>query len=240
MAAKKSPSSSKFSWEPATDNHIALRQAILDKPIVFVNGPQGSGKTFNSFMTALELLAITGKNGGVDKIICIRPIVPAGDDLGALPGGVDEKIDPYYEAIFQTIRKSNHPDTQALLDGDRLELLALQLCRGQTFDDALIIVDEGQNLTPEQMEMVLGRLGPNSKMVICGDLNQKDFRKLDGFTHALRLFENDCMFGHIELTIDDIQRHPLVKHIIVTYNRDRELATQEREMLAQSRKLRVA
>jgi phosphate starvation-inducible PhoH-like protein len=193
-------------------------------------------------MTGLDLLAKDVKDGGVSRIVVIRPTVTAGEDLGAVPGDVGQKIDPYMEAIYQTIRKSNHPNSQRLLEGDSedLEFVALQFLRGQTLDDAFIILDEAQNTTPEQMEMALGRLGPNSRMVICGDPDQKDFRKMDGLTDALALFGNDPLFGNVVLDVNDIQRAGIVKHVVLRYNRKRaEIAARAQEQ-AQRRTLRVA
>jgi phosphate starvation-inducible PhoH-like protein len=223
MAKNYQTQTKKFSWQPATENQTLLRQTILDKQVTFVIGPPGVGKTFVSIMTALELLDKTLKNGGVKKIIAVRPLVTNGKGFGFLPGDLNDKIDPFMRAVFDTLEKSDHPKSQALLEKDGLEFIPLEVSRSLTFDDSYAFLDEAQNTTPQQMEMFLTRLGPNSKAVISGDLNQKDFLGLDGLTHAKRLFENHPLFGFVELGLEDIQRAGIVRDIVIAYAQDREL-----------------
>jgi len=212
----------KFTWVPATLNQTTLRQTILDKQITFVSGPAGSGKSFCSILTALELLGMSIKNGGVEKIIVSRPIVAAGRSFGFLPGNLMEKVEPFMQSVKDTIIKSDHPKMQSLIEGEGLSIIPLEVCRSLTFDDAFVFLDEAQNSTISQMEMFLTRLGPNSRMVISGDRNQKDISGPDGFSHALRLFANNDRFGKAKLSIDDIQRHGIVKEVVLAYARDRE------------------
>jgi len=218
----KPNSQKQFAWVPATDNQRRLRTLILEKQVTFVCGPPGTGKTFVSVMTALELLNRSIKDGGVDKIIAVRPIVTAGKPLGYFPGDLDEKVDPYMQAIYDTIIKSDHPKTQSLLDREGLMVTPLEVSRGLTFDDSYALLDEAQNTTVSQMELFLTRLGPNSKAVISGDLHQKDFAGIDGLSHAIKLFSNDDAFGIVHLTIDDIQRAGIVRKIVLAYAADRE------------------
>jgi len=211
----------KFIWSPA-GNQVNLRQQILDHQITFVSGPTGTGKTFSSIMTALELLDLSIKNGGVQHIIVSRPLVAAGKGFGFLPGDLQEKAAPFMQSIKDTIIKSEHPKMQSIIEGDGLSVVPIEVCRSLTFDDAFVFLDEAQNTTCSQMELFLTRLGPNSRMVISGDIYQKDICGPDGFSHALNLFAENPLFGKAKLSLDDIQRHGIVKEVVIAYNLDRE------------------
>jgi phosphate starvation-inducible PhoH-like protein len=206
-----------------------LRDAILSHDITFAIGPAGTGKTAVATFVALELLDKRTKNGGVDSILATRPLVTSGPSPGALPGDLREKVDPYLRAIYDLIRVSNHPRSQELLHpredkAAELEGIPVEMLRGLTFDDKFVILDEAQNVTIPQMEMVMTRLGHNSKLVITGDVNQCDLPRqvMSGLAHAVDLFRNNPKFGLVQFQVEDVQRADIVGDVIRAYAKSRE------------------
>jgi len=217
MAPKpKVPQPSELHWSPIGERQVLLRDTIRQKRIVLAHGPAGTGKTMVAVCTALEELAKGIKGGGVDGIIVSRPLVTAGESFGFLPGTLDDKIDPYMRAVWDIIIDCNIPNIQALRDGESspIECVPVELMRGLTFKNKLIIIDEAQNLTEKQVEMLMTRVGLGSRMVFCGDVNQIDLKAQSGFKTALALFKNEEQFGIVGFTLDDIQREGIVRTVI--------------------------
>jgi len=175
-------------------------------------GPAGTGKTFVSVCVAFDMLL----KGQIEGIIVSRPLVPAGRNFGFLPGTIDEKIAPFMEPVMEVLIDLNVPNIQALLEGPNspIECVPLELMRGRTFTNKFIIVDEAQNVTPKQMEMVMTRLGMESRMVLCGDAHQSDIGIDSGLAVALRLFKLEEQFGIVNFTLDDIQREGITRTVI--------------------------
>lgn len=192
--------------------------AIRDNDIVFGIGPAGTGKTY--LAVAMAVAAFKAKE--VNRIILTRPAVEAGEKLGFLPGDLQNKVDPYlrplYDALFELLGPETYPK---LVDSGIIEIAPLAYMRGRTLDDSFVILDEGQNTTPEQMKMFLTRLGVGSKAVITGDITQIDLPKNQesGLVDAIHVLEDIEGIEFIYLTHRDIVRHELVMKIVEAYDR---------------------
>ncbi len=190
---------------------------IKKKDIVFGIGPAGTGKTYLAVVLAVTAL----KEGRVKRIVLTRPAVEAGENLGFLPGDLQEKVDPYLRPLYDALNDVMGPEQVAkALERGLIEIAPLAYMRGRTLDDSFIILDEAQNTTPEQMKMFLTRLGFGSKMVITGDVTQIDLPrgKHSGLIAAegiLRLIDE---IGFVYMTEQDVVRHALVQKIIVAYS----------------------
>jgi phosphate starvation-inducible PhoH-like protein len=196
-----------------------MRAAIIDKPVVFALGCAGTGKSLCATYTALELLDRGVKNGGVERIVVTRPLVTAGEEFGHLPGDLGDKVDPYMRPIIALLEDSNHPRLQTLLDGGKgIETVPVALIRGLTFHDAIVLVDEAQNLRREQIKMILTRLGRNAKIILTGDTTQTDLKNGgSGLAEAAAMFKDDPAVEVITFGIDDILRHDFVGRVIQRY-----------------------
>ncbi|WP_102716330.1 PhoH family protein [Paenibacillus castaneae] len=196
-------------------------KTIRKRDIVFGIGPAGTGKTYLAVVLAVAAL----KEGKVKRIVLTRPAVEAGENLGFLPGDLQEKVDPYLRPLYDALHDVLGPDqTVKALERGMIEIAPLAYMRGRTLDDAFIILDEAQNTTPEQMKMFLTRLGFGSKMVITGDVTQIDLPrgKNSGLIEAQRILKDIEEIGIILFSEQDVVRHSLVQKIIVAYNWDAE------------------
>ncbi|MDQ8736707.1 PhoH family protein [Paenibacillus sp. LHD-38] len=196
-------------------------KTIRKRDIVFGIGPAGTGKTYLAVVLAVAAL----KEGSVKRIVLTRPAVEAGENLGFLPGDLQEKVDPYLRPLYDALHDVLGPDqTVKALERGMIEIAPLAYMRGRTLDDAFIILDEAQNTTPEQMKMFLTRLGFSSKMVITGDVTQIDLPrgKNSGLIEAQRILKDIEEIGIILFSEQDVVRHSLVQKIIVAYNWDAE------------------
>lgn len=189
---------------------------IRNKMIVFGIGPAGTGKTYLAMAAAINAF----KNDEVSRIILTRPAIEAGEKLGFLPGDLQSKVDPYlrplYDALFQIMgAESFHKNMEKGL----IEVAPLAYMRGRTLDNAFIILDEAQNTTPAQMKMFLTRIGFGSKVVITGDLTQKDLPtgQTSGLDIALNVLKKIDDIGIAHMTSLDVVRHPLVQKIVNAY-----------------------
>ncbi|MCM3126204.1 PhoH family protein [Paenibacillus provencensis] len=191
---------------------------IKKRAIVFGIGPAGTGKTYLAVVLAVAAL----KEGSVKRIVLTRPAVEAGENLGFLPGDLQEKVDPYLRPLYDALYDVMGPDqTAKALERGLIEIAPLAYMRGRTLDDSFIILDEAQNTTPEQMKMFLTRLGFGSKMVITGDVTQIDLPrgKKSGLIDAKAILEGVEEIGFVYFTEQDVVRHTLVQKIITAYDR---------------------
>ena len=186
---------------------------ILDNPITVLKGMAGSGKTLIATQVALDLLFTKQ----VDKIIITRPTVSK-EDIGFLPGDIREKMDPWLAPIYHNLYMLYNKDkVDKELENGNIEIVPFAFMRGRTFVDSFVIVDEAQNVTHNQMETVIGRLGKGSKMVICGDMAQIDLkdRRETGFSFLARLEEN--VEGFKTASLEQNHRHSIVSPILEVY-----------------------
>jgi phosphate starvation-inducible protein PhoH and related proteins len=190
--------------------------AIKKYDIVFGVGPAGTGKTYLAVVMAIQAL----KKGQVKRIVLTRPAVEAGENLGFLPGDLQEKVDPYlrplYDALYDVFGAENVAKS---MERGVIEVAPLAYMRGRTLDDSFVILDEAQNTTPEQMKMFLTRLGFGSKMVITGDVTQVDLPKgkKSGLHEAMRILRHVDGISFQFLDESDVVRHELVARIIAAY-----------------------
>ena len=196
-------------------NQLAYLRAIRSKDLVFGVGPAGTGKTYLAMAMAVSLL-VAGK---YNRIILTRPAVEAGENLGFLPGTLQEKINPYLRPLHDALHEMmDYAAAEELMSRGVIEVAPLAFMRGRTLNHAFVILDEAQNASNEQMFMFLTRLGFHSKCVVCGDPSQADIpHGQSGLPHAL-----DCLAGIDGVQIcrcdtRDVVRHPLVEKIIRAY-----------------------
>lgn len=203
--------------KPKTIGQKEYIDAIRKRMIVFGVGPAGTGKTYLAMAMAINAF----KNNEVNRIILTRPAIEAGEKLGFLPGDMQSKVDPYlrplYDALYQIMGAESF---QHNMEKGLIEVAPLAYMRGRTLDNSFIILDEAQNTTPAQMKMFLTRIGFGSKVVITGDLTQKDLPhdQASGLDTALRVLRNVEEIGICRLTSSDVVRHPLVQKIVKAYD----------------------
>ena len=203
---------------PKGKNQQKYLEVISNKELVFGIGPAGTGKTYLAVAAAVNEL-ITGK---VEKVVVTRPAVEAGEKLGFLPGDLSQKVDPYlrplYDALFQTL---GFKETNKLIENNVIEIAPLAFMRGRTLNKSFIILDEGQNTTPEQMKMFLTRFGYGSKVIVTGDLTQIDLPKdiTSGLIHALDILRELEDVGLVRFSSKDVARHSLVQKIVEAYEK---------------------
>jgi phosphate starvation-inducible PhoH-like protein len=188
-----------------------------EKKIIFAIGPAGTGKTMLAVQWAIEQL----QKGEIDRIIITRPAVSVDEQHGFLPGTLNEKMEPWTKPIFDVFAESyNSRELTRMVEEGIIETSPLAYMRGRTFKHAAIIADEMQNATPNQMKMLLTRLGESSRMVVTGDLNQADRPTENGLLEFLNLYKKftNCRYVDIcEFDVGDIERHEAVKEILAIY-----------------------
>ena len=212
-------SSHKRTITPKSVAQKSYIDAIRRHDIVFGIGPAGTGKTYLAMAMAVSELM---KNNYA-RIILTRPAVEAGEKLGFLPGDLAEKVNPYLRPLYDAMHDMVDFDkAQRLLERGSIEVAPLAFMRGRTLNDSFVILDEGQNTTPEQMKMFLTRLGYGSKAVITGDVTQIDLPagRLSGLKEAWRILQGVEGIRFATFTEKDVARHRLVQDIITAYERD--------------------
>ena len=188
---------------------LALRSP---KPIVIASGPAGSGKTMLACQIGMEHIQSTFRG----KVILTRPIVAADEDMGYLPGDMDKKMEPWTKPMFDIFEKylsHNQMDRSIAIE-------PLGYMRGRTFNNTIIIADEMQNSTPNQMKMLLTRIGENTKLIVTGDLEQSDLGEDNGLAELIyKMSGMDLQYiEHVEMNDNDIVRHPAVTEILKVLN----------------------
>lgn len=199
---------------PKTKGQTEYIRTIAENDITLCYGCSGTGKT----AIAINLACQYFMEGKVDKILVTRPIVATSvKNIGALPGDVREKIDPYLIPLMEEMVKyfGNRSEVEKQIRDKIIELAPLELMRGRTFDRCFMVADEMQNATYEQIKMFLTRIGDESRMVINGDTDQTDL-KMDagGFQKCIELLDGVTDIGICELTQADIVRNPIIKRIL--------------------------
>jgi len=213
---------------PKTMNQKAYVDAIRNNTITFGIGPAGTGKTYLAMAMATAALL----SGEVARIILTRPAVEAGEKLGFLPGSLMEKVDPYLRPLFDALY--DMMDTERLTDHlarGTIEVAPLAYMRGRTLNDSLIILDEAQNTSPEQMKMFLTRLGFGAKMIVTGDITQIDLPRGEssGLINVREVLAGTSDIGFVHFDSRDVVRHKLVQDIVSAYRQygDKHQATRK-------------
>ncbi|MCG8570561.1 MAG: PhoH family protein [Spirochaetes bacterium] len=209
-------------FNPRTVNQGLLIKLLNSKDLVFTFGPAGTGKTFISVAYAINELL----NKRTKKVILTRPIVEADENLGFLPGDFIQKVNPYLIPLFDAIQQIVTSEQYLKLTSQNLiEIAPLAYMRGRTFENCIVILDEAQNSTCNQMKMFLTRLGNGGKLIITGDITQVDLprKKKSGMIDAIELLRGISEIGFIEFESKDVVRHPVVKKIINAYSRNEKI-----------------
>lgn len=199
-----------------TFNQKRLVKSMRKNDLVFAIGPAGTGKTYTGVALAVNAL----KEKQVKRIVLTRPAVEAGENLGFLPGDLNEKLDPYMQPLYDALRDMIPSEKlKSHIEKGIIQIAPLAFMRGRTLDNAFVILDEAQNTTHAQMKMFLTRMGKNAKFMITGDPGQIDLprRVISGLKEALLILKNTSGIGIIYLDDKDVIRHPLVKKVIEAY-----------------------
>ena len=203
-----------------TENQQKLVNAFDQNDLVFAIGPAGSGKTYTAIALAVRAL----KTKQVRKIILSRPAVEAGEKLGFLPGDMKEKIDPYLQPLYDALEDMIPPvKLKEYIENKIIQIAPLAFMRGRTLNDAVIILDEAQNTTKQQIKMFLTRLGLNGKMIVTGDITQIDLphTQQSGLIHSMGILHGIKGIATVEFTKKDIVRHKLVQRIVEAYEKEK-------------------
>ena len=204
--------------------HVELRKSqqqysrnIEKHDVIFCHGPAGTSKTFTACYTALKLLA----EGQIKQIILCKPIQESGEKLGFLPGGIEDKIDPFMQSYISNLKKIIGEDiTERLLSRGLIVFKPLAYMRGDTFDDCLMILDEAQNCTFKQLMLFITRMGKSSKTLITGDISQYDIpKKSAGLPGFIKLMDGIDGVKNFIFTEDDIVRAEILKKIVKRYEK---------------------
>ncbi len=203
-----------------TKGQERIIQKLETHNLVFLVGPAGTGKTF--LTTAFALSLILKKK--VNKYVITRPVIEAGEKLGFLPGDLIQKVMPYllpvYDALEEIVGSSI---CEHLQENKKIEVSPLAYMRGRTLHNSIVLLDEAQNCSPEQMKMFLTRIGEGSKIIVNGDITQSDLHNTkNGLQDALRIFKNVKNVAIVHLDESDIQRSALARKIVKAYNRVKE------------------
>lgn len=211
-----------------SENQQQLIDAYEKNDMVFAVGPAGTGKTYLSIALAVKAL----KEKAIKKIILSRPAVEAGEKLGFLPGDMKDKIDPYLQPLYDALEDMIPAvKLQDMMEKHIIQIAPLAFMRGRTLSDAVVILDEAQNTTSQQIRMFLTRMGMNTKMIITGDLTQIDLprEQRSGLKEALKILDGVEGIGVVKLGQKDIVRHKLVTSIVNAYDKyDKERAEEKK------------
>ena len=213
-----------------SENQQKLVEAYEKNDMVFAVGPAGSGKTYLSIALAVKAL----KEKHIKKIILSRPAGEAGEKLGFLPGDMKDKIDPYLQPLYDALEDMIPAvKLQDMMEKHIIQIAPLAFMRGRTLSDAVVILDEAQNTTSQQIRMFLTRMGMNTKMIITGDLTQIDLprEQRSGLKEALKILDGVEGIGVVKLGQKDIVRHKLVTRIVNAYDKYDKERAEAREAL---------
>ena len=211
-----------------TPTQHKLVQTFAKNDLTFALGPAGTGKTYVAIALAVKAL----KNREVKKIILSRPAVEAGEKLGFLPGDMKDKIDPYLQPLYDALQDMiPAAKLKEYMELNIIQIAPLAFMRGRTLNDAVVILDEAQNTTTQQIKMFLTRMGMNTKMIVTGDMTQIDLpsSQTSGLVQALKILKGVKGISFVELNKKDIVRHKLVTQIVEAYEKFDKEAKAERE-----------
>lgn len=219
---------------PRSENQLKLVREFEKNDMIFAIGPAGSGKTYTAIALAVRAL----KNKEIKKIILSRPAVEAGEKLGFLPGDMKDKIDPYLQPLYDALQDMiPAAKLKEYMELNVIQIAPLAFMRGRTLNDAVVILDEAQNTTTQQIKMFLTRMGMNTKMIVTGDMTQIDLpaSQTSGLVQAMKILKDVKGISFIELNKKDIVRHKLVTRIVEAYEKFKEKEKAERKQLRAAR-----
>ena len=213
-SAKRKPKNEiRFSVQ-LNEEQKQAKEVILNSKITVIKGQAGSGKSLVAAQVALDLLF----RREVEKVILTRPAVTSGEEIGFLPGSKEDKLAPYTAAIYDNMYRLYNKEKidKCILDG-QIEVIPLAFMRGRNLTNCCVVVDEGQNITHRQMELLLGRICNGTKMIVCGDVQQIDLKdkKMSGFNFICTNFKE--VDGFSVVTLKTNHRDSIVEHILEIY-----------------------
>ncbi|MHB9055274.1 MAG: PhoH family protein [Paludibacteraceae bacterium] len=217
-----------------TKNQQKLVNDFETNDLLFAIGPAGSGKTYTAIALAVRAL----KNKEKKKIILSRPAVEAGEKLGFLPGDMKEKIDPYLQPLYDALQDMLPAiKLKEYMDNGTIQIAPLAFMRGRTLSDAVVILDEAQNTSTQQIKMFLTRMGLNTKMIVTGDVTQIDLpvQQKSGLIDAMDILKNVKGIARIEFDKNDIVRHKLVQRIVEAYDRRTKVSQKQKEEMTEKK-----
>jgi phosphate starvation-inducible PhoH-like protein len=205
-----------FEFKPKNDSQRRAHAKVMANDLTFLLGPAGTGKTHIG--AAPAALALRDKL--VERIIVTRPNVEAGTPMGFLKGTMEEKFAPYFAPVRKILEKVlGKANVEAYLGNGKIEIAPVPFLQGHTFDDAFVLLDEAENMSPLEMEMFLTRIGENTKVVVSGDTRQKQGNQQDGLADAVRRMAGAPAVAIHTFTIDDIVRSGMVREVILRYRK---------------------
>jgi phosphate starvation-inducible PhoH-like protein len=205
---------------PRTDGQARYVRAMQENDLTLCVGPGGTGKTYLAVAIAVGLL----RRAQVKKIALVRPAVEAGERLGFLPGDIAAKVNPYLRPLFDSLHDMMEAEqVKRYMDNDIIEIVPLAYMRGRTLNQAVIILDEGQNTSVPQMKMFLTRMGHGSTIIVTGDVTQIDLPKQtrSGLSDAIQRLRDIPGIAIVHLSENDIVRHPLVQQVVRAYEEEK-------------------
>jgi phosphate starvation-inducible PhoH-like protein len=211
---------------PRSEGQSRYLKALIQNALVFCVGPAGTGKTYLAVAMAVTAL----RKGRIKKIVLVRPAVEAGEHLGFLPGDLEAKINPYLRPLLDALHDlMEYDQIRRYMENDLIEIAPLAYMRGRTLNDAMIILDEGQNATVPQMKMFLTRMGQNARIVVTGDITQVDLPigTKSGLADAVDRLAKVPGVATVTLDRSDIVRHPLVQAIVNAYEEEESVRDRE-------------
>lgn len=203
--------------KPRSLSQAEYLKKLSSSDLTFCTGPAGTGKTYLAVAMGINALI----SGQIKRLILSRPVLEAGENLGFLPGTLEEKIHPYIRPLLDAVTDMlSPPEVKYYMESDAVEIAPLAYMRGRTLSNAVVILDEAQNTTPVQMKMFLTRMGENCKMIVTGDISQTDLprRQISGLRDAVETLQNIEEIAFHEFYQKDVVRHGLVKKIIEHYD----------------------
>jgi phosphate starvation-inducible PhoH-like protein len=207
-----------------TESQEYYYNLLKNNQITICSGPAGVGKSYIAMKAAVDLLM--DSNNSYEKLVIVRPAVEAEEKLGSLPGNLEEKLDPYIFPSYYLLNKIIGKDArEKLKDAEIIEVFALAYMRGMNIDNTILIFEESQNSSPNQMKLLLTRIGFNSKFFISGDIEQTDRykdKKHSGLYDAIKKFNDVSDVGVFEFSDQDVVRNPLISKILKKYEENRD------------------
>jgi len=204
--------------KPRSENQKELMRSIRNNFITIACGPAGTGKTYIGASLAIDMLSA----GTVNNIILTRPYVPAGEKLGFIPGEISEKFAPYLEPYLDCFidRVGRQQVNNMIMDG-RIQAKPISFIQGKTFNNSVILIDEVENATSDQIKLILTRMGENTKAILMGDPAQTYINN-SGFVSAMKILESVPKLGIVKFNIDDVVRSETCRHVLEAYERANE------------------
>jgi phosphate starvation-inducible PhoH-like protein len=207
-----------------TESQETYYNLLIKNQITICSGPAGVGKSYIAMKAAVDLLMDT--NNTYEKLVIVRPAVEAEEKLGSLPGNLEEKLDPYIFPSYYLLNKIIGKDArEKLKESEVIEVFALAYMRGMNIDNTILIFEESQNSSPNQMKLLLTRIGFNSKFFISGDIEQTDRykdKKQSGLYDAIQKFKDIKDVGVFEFGDEDVVRNPIITKILKKYDENRD------------------